>query len=153
MIVDKIENYKKYLGVNSGLKEGFEFLLNNNLAELAEGKHQIDGDRIFASVSTYQTKEHNESFPEKHEKYLDIQFVISGKEMMGYAKATSDMPVKIPYSKENDIAFFDYQTTKIPFENGDFFILFPEDLHQPALKFKESATVKKIVVKILVDTL
>ena len=38
------------------MKEAFEFLINSDLRSMEEGKYDIDGDNIFASVQTLTTK-------------------------------------------------------------------------------------------------
>lgn len=149
MIVDRIENYKMYLGLNSGLKEGFEFLMSNNLPMLEDGRHEIDGDKVFAMVSSYNTKEHNETFPEAHDKYIDIQYIASGEEMMGYADRVEGLVVEKEYDEENDVLLFNEETYLIPFKKGTFFILYPNDLHQPGIELDDSDIVKKVVIKVL----
>ena len=151
MIVDKIENAKRYYSVNSGIKAGFDFLINNNLTLLENGKHVIDGDNVFAIVSSYDTKELKNSKPEAHNRYIDIQYIASGSELMGYKKREADSKISKEYNEENDILFYDEESTLIPFNNGDFFILFPEDLHQPGIRNVEQCNVKKVVIKILQD--
>ncbi len=151
MIKDSIKNYERYLSVNSGIKEGFDFILNNNFNHMEDGKYSIDGDKIFAIVSTYQTKEKTDSQPEAHNRYLDIQFVAHGSECMGYKSREDELSVSKAYSEENDILFYDEEAVLIPFEQGDFFILFPNDLHQPGITFEQKKEVKKVVVKILCD--
>ena len=151
MIVDNIENAKRYYGVNSGIKEGFDFLTNNDLASIEDGKHIINGDKIFAIVSTYNSKELKSSQPEAHNRYIDIQYIVAGSEMMGYKKREARSTISKEYNEENDILFYDEEATMIPFNIGDFFILFPQDLHQPGIINNEQCKVKKVVIKILQD--
>ena len=57
MILDKLENQNLYVNTNSNLKKAFEFLLNNNIEELADGKYEIDSNNVFAFVQSYTTKD------------------------------------------------------------------------------------------------
>ena len=52
MIFDRLNNAKQYFKLDENLKKGFEFLLNNDLKSLKEGKYEISGDKIFANVQS-----------------------------------------------------------------------------------------------------
>ena len=67
------------------------------------GQADIDGEEVFASVQSYDTKPHADIPWECHREYIDIQFVYSGKEKVGVAPVAG-----IPgfdYDQANDIAF------------------------------------------------
>ena len=53
MIKDKLEYAATYYNISDNLKKGFEWLKNSDLLSLSDGKHVIDGDKIFANVQTY----------------------------------------------------------------------------------------------------
>ena len=48
MIKDKLEHAGTYYGISARLKQGFEWLKNNDMVNMPDGKHTIDGDKIFA---------------------------------------------------------------------------------------------------------
>ena len=83
MIFDNLNNMEQYYKLNENFKIGFEFLLNNDLKSLKDGKYQIKGDEVFANIQSLTTKEKSQKKWEAHKKYIDIQYVISGKECMG----------------------------------------------------------------------
>lgn len=149
MIFDRLNNFKQYLLLNERFKNGFDFLLNNNLSELKDGKYNIDGDDIYANVQTMFTKDKQEKKWEVHRDYIDIQYVIRGKEAMGYG-ILEDFTSDIPYDKQKDIEFlktkkeYNYVNVKA----GDFVIFYPNDVHAPMLSVDGSEEIKKVIVKI-----
>ena len=48
MVLDTLENADAYNALNSGFAKAFEFLRRNDLAQLDEGRHEIDGERVYA---------------------------------------------------------------------------------------------------------
>lgn len=147
MIIDKIENSFLYENISERIRKSFEYIKTTDLNNLPPGKYPIDGENIFALVSEYQTKPEIEGKLEAHRKYIDVQFVISGEELMGYAPLGTQHILE-PYIEENDIVFFkgDKSFTKVP--AGMFAIFFPEDVHMPGIKTGESVKVKKLVIKV-----
>jgi YhcH/YjgK/YiaL family protein len=83
MIIDNLKNAKLYYNLNDRMARAFKFLDERDLAKLEVGKHEIEVDNIYASVEEYQTKPKEEGRWEGHRKYLDIQYMIKGQELMG----------------------------------------------------------------------
>ena len=113
-----------------------------------DGKYVIDADNIFASVMTYDTLSESEKKFEIHDKYIDIQYIIEGEEIIGDARLDTLTPTD---GEGTDIAFFsmpaDYN--KIHFKGGELAVIFPREPHAPGVAYKKPCTVKKIVVKVL----
>lgn len=132
--------------------KAFEFLKTANLEELAPGRHDIDGDNLYAAVSEYITKDPEEASYESHRQYADIQYVVSGKELMGLAPSSKLKEVLIPYDISKDIEFMTVgDATILNASPGRFFMFFPDDLHCPGLKDGENSPVKKVVIKVKID--
>jgi len=146
MIKDRLENAVMYYGLSEKFKQGFEWLKNTDLSNTPDGKYLIDGEHIFANVQSYETKD---SAPfEAHRKYADIQFMIRGCEKCGitnYFNCTKDKE----YDMEKDIEFLQCSCREIQMlKEGEFFIFFPQDAHQPALNPDKKFNVKKVIVKV-----
>lgn len=150
MIVDKFENVGLYRNLNSGLKKGFDFLEKADLQKIEVGTYEIC-DGVFAIVDEYKSKEPGICKPEAHKKYIDIQYIIKGEELIGYAPL-ENQEVLIPYNEEKDLIFYSAKTQYSKLSNGMFAIYFPTDIHQPGVRVKEneSVAIKKIVVKVAV---
>jgi YhcH/YjgK/YiaL family protein len=134
MILDKINNTRLYLGLNPGFAKAFEILKDKTLSKKQDGKYPVDGDKIYYTIQKYTTKPQNAGKLEAHRKYIDIQFLLSGVELLGYTPLNG-LSIAEEYNPQKDIAFFHIpgEITKIQLEPGLFCILFPDDAHLPAL--------------------
>ena len=150
MIKDSLKNANTYFNLSENLKKGLEWLINNNMAEISCGKHVIDGDAVYASVQEYETKL-NAKY-EAHRKYIDIQYMISGKELVGVLDIAKCKTCDA-YDENSDLEFFE-TSVKDEFQNlreGEFLILYPHDAHKPSIADGEKTIVKKVVVKVAID--
>jgi YhcH/YjgK/YiaL family protein len=152
MIVALISQIDEYF---HGLEGIGEFLLSLD-ADTPEGRHELDGDNIFALVSRYETSPRTERKPEAHRKYVDIQFLISGQEVVEWFPLEGQK-VSEPYDEDKDVAFYDRPETegsKAVLGDGVFAVFFPQDAHMPQVRLGDSAEdVLKVVVKIKADLL
>ncbi len=57
---------------------------------VALGRHDLDGDDLFALVQEYTTRAADECVWEAHRRYIDVQFVVTGAERMGVARPRAD---------------------------------------------------------------
>ena len=149
MILDTLENYQLYSTINERIAKGFAFLRNTDLDAIPSGKHDIEGDTIFALVQEYQTKPLNECKLESHKKYIDIQYVIRGEEMMGVT--TQNNQKILEQDEEKDYTFYEGTTSLVRVSKGMFTIFFPDDLHQPCVQTESAAEVKKVVIKVMME--
>ena len=60
------------------------------MSKLEVKRYDIDGDNLYATVSEYITKNEEDAKFEAHQKYIDIQYVISGKEIMSIAPLSTE---------------------------------------------------------------
>jgi len=148
MIVDRIENYALYTGLGDRIRAALEYIRTTDFDHADAGRHDLDGDRLFAIINDYETIGRKEGQLEGHRKYIDIQYVVRGTEWIGYAPL-SGQTVAIDYDPEDDCLLFEGEATFIRFETGMFAIFFPQDLHQPGTG-NESIPVRKVVVKVKV---
>ena len=151
MILDKIENSKHYENLHPLFAKAYEYLHKTDFSNLADGKYEIENDKLFAMVQEYNTKEESEGKPEAHRKYIDIQYIHSGVELIGVA--TLNNQTLISNEPDKDLAFYESETSFIKLESGMFAVFFPDDLHMPGIKLNQCAKVKKVVIKVLVENL
>jgi YhcH/YjgK/YiaL family protein len=103
-------------------------------------------------VSEYISKNEESAQFEAHRKYIDIQYVVSGKELINIAPLASVKEVLTPYDASKDIEFVTVsKLIYLKASPSDFFIFFPGDAHRPGLKDGANAPVRKIVIKVKVD--
>lgn len=146
MVIDKIENYQLYAGLSERIAKAFAYINTTDLENTKVGKYEIEGDKVFALVQEYNTKNLEDCKLESHFEHIDIQHVISGTELMG----TSTLKDQVPHTvkEEKDVAFYQNESTQFELTQGMFAILFPDDLHCPCIKNGENSKVKKLVIKI-----
>ncbi|MEC4726113.1 YhcH/YjgK/YiaL family protein [Shewanella sp. D64] len=151
MIVDTLSNAKLYSHLSPKLTQALVHLSKTDFSQLEVGNYELDGKDIFVIVNDYQTKpKEGESF-EVHQRYIDVQYVVSGEEEFGYLPLADQTPSR-PYFAEHDYAEFDYESNKsdatfIPFKAGMFAIFFPQDMHMPGT-FPTPEKVRKVVIKV-----
>ena len=149
MILDVLKNGKRYAALQEGFGKAMEFLSRPHLKEMPVGKYEIDGDRVYASISREPGRKKEDAPLETHEKYIDIQLVLDGFDDMGWkAKALCGNPTGA-YDPAEDIQYFtDAPDTWLAVKPGTFAIFFPEDAHAPLVSAGE---IHKVVVKVAVS--
>ena len=150
MIIDRLENAAATAPLAPRLRQGLEWLRRTDLRVLPEGRHDIEGDRLFALVQEYRTRGAAECRWEAHRTYTDIQYVVDGAERMGYANIARTS-VQQPYDADRDVAFFEPGTDFVTVHAGMFVIFAPEDVHAPGGAAGERQVVRKIVLKIALE--
>jgi len=147
MILDTLKNAAKYAGLKDGMSEAFGFLDQRGLAELAEGKHEILGDRVFAIVSRENGRKVSDAELEGHRKYIDIQYIISGDESMGWAPREG-LVNSTEYDAEKDLEFFEGEPASIVcVPPGSFSVFLTTDAHLPLIG---NGPIHKVIVKIAI---
>ena len=149
VIVDTFENVDLYAPCCWGLKQAVDFARQFDPAA-ADGKIEIDGQRMYAMVLSYKTKSTDGLPFEAHKKYLDVQILLRGEERMDVS-LDADLPIQTPYSEDADAILFDAPDSysSLVAKPGQFAAFFPEDIHRPSAALGgASADVRKLVVKI-----
>ena len=149
MIKDKLANTQTYYAISDRLVLGFEWLKKTDLNLIEDGKYEILGDDVYANVQTYETKD--DALFEAHRKYIDIQYMIKGREKIGITDYQNCTTME-EYNSEKDIEFLSPTSTQDSqiLEEGNFVVLFPHDAHQPSINPNKKEIVKKVVVKVLI---
>jgi YhcH/YjgK/YiaL family protein len=147
MIIDKLTNASKYHPLGERIAEGLRFLENTDLTRLTPGRHEIQGNDLFVSVSDYQTKPLEDCKWEAHRKYIDVQLLSEGVEQIGYANI-EELTVSEPYNETADLIFLTGKGDLLTLRPGVFAIFYPEDAHMPQIAAEAPHTVRKVVVKI-----
>ncbi|MBI3987364.1 MAG: YhcH/YjgK/YiaL family protein [Lentisphaerae bacterium] len=150
MILDHLKHVNSYTGAGGLLGRGLEFLRDTDLKALPDGKHPIDGDRLFATLARYDTKPKAEGKWEAHRKYIDIQALLEGRERVGAVDIGRLKPVQ-DYDAEKDYILLKGRGDFVTLRPGLFAVFFPWDAHMPAVAIGTPKPVRKIVVKVLVE--
>ena len=150
MIKDRLINAEIYYSLSENLKKGLVWLQTTDLNSLADGKYEINGENVYASVQTYETKE--DAKYESHRKYIDIQAVIQGSEKIGVTDL-SNCKSCVAYDSDRDLEFYDINCAEefVELKEGQFVILYPHDAHKPSINLVEKSNVKKVVIKVALN--
>ena len=152
MIFSELNNLNQYLKTEDYIK--IKKFLDNVSPDIDEGKYEIDGEKIYAKVMSYDTKPIEKCLVEAHNKYIDIQASLVGSEGIDVFKRKG-LTEQIPYKVEEDVVIYKpdermliSHVNNIP---GYFSMLFPEDAHRPQEVTSDKNRVKKFVIKLAVQ--
>ena len=149
MIVTDLEHAEAQIAPGGLLSRALKFLRCKEIPALPDGKVQIDGEQLFAIVQRYETAAAAEPVFEYHRKYIDVQYIVSGSEVMGWAPA-GRMAVTKRYNADKDACLGTVRAgewTPVRLSAGQLAVFYPEDAHAPKLADGAPGPVMKIVIK------
>jgi biofilm protein TabA len=137
------------------LVRGLEYLKKTDIPSLAPGKYEIEGNTLFALIQDNQTAPRSDRRAEIHRNYVDIQYVHSGSEIIGYGMVNPANDVLENLLNVKDALFFKNVKDEIELimTPGTYAVFFPADVHRPGCIHGTAAWVRKVVVKVAVDSL
>ncbi len=147
MIADKLDRAALYRGLNPRIHTALEWLQATDLNALPVGRVDLDGDHLFALVQEYDTKPRDDGVWEAHRKYIDVQYVVRGRERMGYIPVEA-ITVTKPYDAEKDYLNGTGNGSFIYAPMGMVFVFWPGDAHMPGMQVDGPEPVRKIVIKV-----
>jgi len=150
MIIDRIENASQYYAIGSGIAEALEYIKNNDLSKIESGKYEIHKDKIQMIVNEYEQKSSDRVRLEAHRINIDVQYWVSGSELMGYAPLQSQSVLE-PYTEEKDCGHYSANASFSRLEPGMFAIYFPTDLHTAIEDEQCNSKIRKIVFKVIAE--
>ncbi len=157
MIVGNIKNIEQELKFYpKSIQKGLQFLMTQPVSVLDDGRYIIDGEKLYANIDSYDTEPVEDRLPEQHVRYIDIQYIARGREKIGSAGVDCVGKVAIDHLQSDD--WIKYEDMKdevfVTLSEGSFAIYFPWDVHRPNCHpGHEAVRVKKVVVKVAMDTL
>ncbi|WP_378954107.1 YhcH/YjgK/YiaL family protein [Pelosinus sp. sgz500959] len=137
------------------LRKGLAYIKNTDFSAMADGKYEIDGENMFAIVSKYTPDAKENRKTETHIKYIDIQYIHSGEELIGFSRLSDKAEISEEYSEEKDATFYN----SVENENyskvsaGMYALCFPWDIHRPGCTSQPDVIVHKVVLKIKTSAL
>jgi YhcH/YjgK/YiaL family protein len=150
MIVTDVAHLPEQVGLTPALQKALDFLRACGSEPLPDGRIEIDGAEVYALVQSYETKDNGEWLFEGHRQYLDVQYMLSGEEVIGWASSEA-ATVTSPYDPANDAWLGTVpaaQVTPVRLISGQLAVLYPSDAHAPRHAAVAPAAVKKIVIKV-----
>lgn len=146
MILDTLSRSDRYLGMHPLFPRAFAFLRGTDLMALEPGKHDVQGEQLFAIVEACDGRTRAEAKLECHRRYIDIQLVLDGVDEMGWRPLAECVDAATDYDATRDIRFFnDAPASWIATPPGAFCLFFPDDAHAPLVS---AGRIRKVVLKI-----
>jgi YhcH/YjgK/YiaL family protein len=131
------------------IAKALEFIRRTDFSRLSLGKH--NAPEFYFVIDEYETKDKKEKFAEQHRKYIDVHYIISGKESIGISHENPKNQVIDPYNEEKDrIKYGNVINEKfIELEPGNYVVFYPEEIHRPGCNVNNKKDiVRKMVIKI-----
>lgn len=150
MLYAHIDIAEKYDYLEERFGCAYRWLRESDLSSLAVGSYPIMGDKVVANVQEYTTHPAADSRFESHERYFDIQYMVSGREQFGIC-GIQGLTVE-SRDQENDMILYEEPTVSgsVLLCAGDLAVVAPEDAHKPRCMADGPEPVKKVVVKVAI---
>ena len=150
MVLDSIENAARYLNLGEGVAKALQYIQRNDLSQITPGKYEIEGEKLVMMVFEFEASNTDECKLEGHRKYLDLQYWVTGSELMGHDILGSQKILEA-YDEQKDCAFYSCLASYSRLTPGMFVIYYPSDLHTAVADPLSTNRVRKIVFKILAE--
>jgi biofilm protein TabA len=149
MILDVVASEERLKRLHPGFGPALEYLRQTNLSQLPAGCQEIDGSRLYAMVIRGEGRGHNGAKLEAHRRYIDIQYSITGADVIGWKPAATCRDPEQAYDEKSDCQLFrDAADSWVTVPQGNFGIFFPQDAHAPTAA---DGPIHKVVLKVAVD--
>lgn len=127
--------------------EAISFVLSMD-ESTPNGRYEF-GEDCFVSVSSYDTKILDADMTmEAHEKYIDVQYIVSGEERILYTDKQK-LEIAIPYNQTKDIAFYHFDVAgEVHAIAGEAVVLDTNEAHLPNVAITTPTPTKKAVIKL-----
>lgn len=147
MICDDLCNFKDYVIFTDEATVAISSFISKLNENNATGKYEIDGDKIFAMISSYETRQQGEY--EAHREYVDIQLLLVGEENV-YVGSSLGAEQTVEYTPDCEMFRFVPETANcIQLHVGNFAVFMPNELHMPNMdSINGTFTNLKVVVKV-----
>ncbi len=148
MIVDILENIGFYGVPAEGLEDALDWLSENDVLALEPGRYPLGNSGATAILALAQTVPADEEEWEAHRRFADLQVVLSGEEVMGFAPLSSMTP-RGGYSPEDDCLLLEGGGNFLHVRPGTFVFFTPHDAHKALLNPPSGPSkVRKVVFKL-----
>ena len=150
MILDSLKSFEKYQTLQEGFDKVYQFLKKNDLYSMECGKYEIDGKKVYCTISEGELRDVEEAKLEIHDSYIDIHVLLDGSETIGIKDRSKCNGDNTKYQEADDIAFLeDEPENYVVLGIGNIAVIVPADAHAPLLG---SGSYKKAVFKVHVGT-
>lgn len=138
----------------AAIQTALDWIAEHDVAHLEAGTYEIQGQDLYVNIQDITTRPIGACRPERHNDYLDIQYVVSGVERMGYVPYTGKESMLAALEEKDIILYTNLQGENFVDEPaGSYCIFFSNDIHRPGCAVGEPGNVRKVVLKVRQDLL
>ena len=146
MLLASLSDSSRYEALHPAFPRALAFLRQPGLAELPPGRHELEGDHLFALIQRPDAIGQQAAVLEAHRRYIDIQFAVSGIEVIGWRERWSCAHPRGAFDEARDVILYDDSPRVwIPVLPQFLAVLFPEDAHAP---LAGEGPLHKVVLKV-----
>ena len=139
------------------IQEAIRYCSETDVSGIGESMFLLNGDAMIALICDRVTEAKEKKLPEVHCRYAELQFMAEGSELIGYYPDLGDNELLQDCLEEKDTLYYQENPKSgevmLQMTPGTYAIFFPEDVHRPFCQIDKPERVKKIVVKIAIDSL
>ena len=133
----------------AAIQTALDWIAEHDVAHMETGTYEIQGRDLYVNIQDITTRPIASCRPERHNEYLDIQYVASGVERMGYTPYTGKESMLAALEDKDLVLYRDLEGENfIDVSAGGYCIFFSNDIHRPGCAAGETGTVRKAVAKV-----
>jgi len=114
------------------------------------GRYEVEGEQLFVLIQDVDSRTFEESRPEAHAKFADVQIPLSASERYGFSFPQPGLACTEDRLEANDVAFYERPAREffMDIDPGSYVVFLPGELHRPCLTITEKTKIRKAVIKI-----
>ncbi|MBP1966611.1 YhcH/YjgK/YiaL family protein [Paenibacillus aceris] len=132
------------------LAQHLDYLYACSFEAIEDGVYPVGEDGTYLVVKRTATMPFAEALPERHQRYLDIHYIVAGSETFGFARDhEKNQPVEVIPAMDDHIFFHTVEhEMALKLYPGQYVIFLPSDIHRPWCKSDETDFVRKALLKV-----
>ena len=116
------------------------------------GERELEGQEVVLKVVEMTTHPKEAGTFEAHRRHIDVHYILQGKECVQYEQVDRLRSMS-PYNPTEDFCLYagGKNSPAVSFQEGDFYILYPSDAHNPGCCVEQPASLKKAIFKVAIS--
>lgn len=148
MIFGNKSDLYNYSFLEEAIKQCFSYAEQHDLEQYENKTYELSGKQLFVNIVEYETTSVENRFWEAHKKYLDLHFMLRGKEQIDL-NFIQNMK-QLEFVEQDDFLPLEGEANShIILQKGDFLLCYPQDGHRTAIMVENPIKIKKAIFKIM----
>jgi biofilm protein TabA len=131
------------------IQKALEWIKNADV-NMAPGKYPIEENRMYAIIQRTETQPMSEKLAEAHQEYIDVQYLLSGEELIRVVRDSGNNEVWSDELVSHDRLLYKHLVGEmdIVLKPHMFVVFYPSDIHRACCNVNGNLEIKKAVIKI-----